>query len=505
MSRHLPAPRPARPVLRRGRDRVQVGLDPERAVVVERLFRRREQRAPAPRRRDRPARDPRARPRAGRRARPSRPPRSPRGRPWSPRRAVRDPPRPARPGHRRPRPRRGEHPRGAARHGAARTPAVVVRGCDRAAAHVATGLAAAGVGVVTLRTRPVPRLPATSPRSARTSRTRRGASSSSEAVRRLGAHPTAVGTRARRPCPRGGVLGGRHRPALDRPGARRRPARRRCAAPARRGDRRCRACRAARSPRAQRMPVVPRAPPPRARRRLARARRPGAPAPPRRSRSELGARHGGRPPPRSPRRFRSSTRPGAHRPASVDAILELRSPDALVSRAPGGPPPDLRVRVDRGTPHNGRVTDLPRRAVTRGARLAALPIGYAGRTRDRLREEGRREERRARRHRDPDAHRRAGLQDPRGAQGRRDEVRPGHEHLRGGPARGDARALPRHAHQAAGRRAPDAGRDRAQGPHRGPRRRLARALQRVRRQARSCRVDRPGAPGGAGTTAARSP
>ncbi len=32
------------------------------------------------------------------------------------------------------------------------------------------------------------------------------------------------------------------------------------------------------------------------------------------------------------------------------------------------------------TPHNGPVTDLPRRAVTRGARLAALPLGFAGRT-----------------------------------------------------------------------------------------------------------------------------
>ena len=33
----MPIPRPARPVLRRGRGRVQLGLDPERSVVVERL------------------------------------------------------------------------------------------------------------------------------------------------------------------------------------------------------------------------------------------------------------------------------------------------------------------------------------------------------------------------------------------------------------------------------------------------------------------------------------
>ena len=31
-------------------------------------------------------------------------------------------------------------------------------------------------------------------------------------------------------------------------------------------------------------------------------------------------------------------------------------------------------------PHNGRVSDLPKRAITRSAKLAALPIGFAGRT-----------------------------------------------------------------------------------------------------------------------------
>lgn len=34
----------------------------------------------------------------------------------------------------------------------------------------------------------------------------------------------------------------------------------------------------------------------------------------------------------------------------------------------------------RGVPDNGRVTDLPRRAVSRTARLATLPLGFAGRT-----------------------------------------------------------------------------------------------------------------------------
>ena len=40
----------------------------------------------------------------------------------------------------------------------------------------------------------------------------------------------------------------------------------------------------------------------------------------------------------------------------------------------------LRVAGSSGVTDNGRVTDLPRRAVTRTARLAALPLGFAGRT-----------------------------------------------------------------------------------------------------------------------------
>ncbi len=32
------------------------------------------------------------------------------------------------------------------------------------------------------------------------------------------------------------------------------------------------------------------------------------------------------------------------------------------------------------TRHNGQVTDVPRKAVARTARLAALPLGYAGRS-----------------------------------------------------------------------------------------------------------------------------
>ena len=40
----------------------------------------------------------------------------------------------------------------------------------------------------------------------------------------------------------------------------------------------------------------------------------------------------------------------------------------------------LRMAGFIGVTHNGRVTDLPQRAVTRTARLAALPLGFAGRT-----------------------------------------------------------------------------------------------------------------------------
>ena len=40
----------------------------------------------------------------------------------------------------------------------------------------------------------------------------------------------------------------------------------------------------------------------------------------------------------------------------------------------------LHVAADTGTRDNERVTDIPRRAVTRTAKLATLPIGFAGRT-----------------------------------------------------------------------------------------------------------------------------
>ena len=199
MSRHLPVPRPARPVLRRGRDRVQIGLDPERAVVVERLTDvassallhldgatgRHEVLALAPEltavldeldrrgildddpgpyaalsstRRERLAPDI-----AGLAVAAGSTPE-----------ALRVMARRARSG-------------------------VVVRGNDRTAAHVATGLAAAGVGIVSLegpdRTTTPHDLTPVGPLEPYASWREQVA----EAVRRLGAHPTAVGTRARRP------------------------------------------------------------------------------------------------------------------------------------------------------------------------------------------------------------------------------------------------------------------------------------------------------------------
>jgi hypothetical protein len=199
MSRHLPVPRPARPLLRRGRDRVQIGLDPERAVVVERLSDvagsallhldgatgRHQVLALAPElaavldelderglleddpgrfpglssvRRDRQALDI-----AGLAA------------------AVDSTPEALRVMARRAR------------------SAVVVRGTDRAAAQVALGLAAAGVGVVTLegpdRETTLADLTPVGPFEPHTSWREQVA----EAVRGQGAHPTAVGTRARRP------------------------------------------------------------------------------------------------------------------------------------------------------------------------------------------------------------------------------------------------------------------------------------------------------------------
>ncbi len=42
--------------------------------------------------------------------------------------------------------------------------------------------------------------------------------------------------------------------------------------------------------------------------------------------------------------------------------------------------PDARASLGAGIPENGSMSDLPRHGVTRSARLARLPVGYAGRT-----------------------------------------------------------------------------------------------------------------------------
>ena len=71
------------------------------------------------------------------------------------------------------------------------------------------------------------------------------------------------------------------------------------------------------------------------------------------------------------------------------------------------------------------MTDLPRKAAARTARLAALPLGYAGRTAIGLGKRIGGAPAETVHDRDPAAHRRAALPHPGRAQGRRDEVRPG--------------------------------------------------------------------------------
>jgi bacteriocin biosynthesis cyclodehydratase domain-containing protein len=199
MSRHLPVPRPARPVLRRGRDRVQIGLDPDRAIEIEQLSDvastallrldgatgRHEVLARAPEltavldeldRRglldDDPG--PYAALSTTRRARFA---------PDIAGLAV----------------AAGSTPEALRVMARRARSAVVVRGTDRVAAHVATGLAAAGVGIVVVegpdRTTTPQDLTAVGPLEPHAS----WREQLHEALRRLGTHPTAVGTRARRP------------------------------------------------------------------------------------------------------------------------------------------------------------------------------------------------------------------------------------------------------------------------------------------------------------------
>ena len=161
---------------------------------------------------------------------------------------------------------------------------------------------------------------------------------------------------------------------------------------------------------------------------------------------------------------------GAVGPELLDDGLDVEPGTAYVLRLPWRPTPraDLPAPIPAaaapGEDDNDGVTDMPRRAVTRTAKLASAAPGVRRPHRARRRQAGRRPARRPGDRRDPARHGRAGLQGARRAQGRRHEVRPGHERLRGGAARGDGRALPRDPHQAPGGRAPDGREDRPPGP-----------------------------------------
>ena len=56
-----------------------------------------------------------------------------------------------------------------------------------------------------------------------------------------------------------------------------------------------------------------------------------------------------------------------------------RAPSSPQCGCTWGPLPQRPARADEWR-HNGRVSDLPRKAVTRSAKLASLPLGFAGRT-----------------------------------------------------------------------------------------------------------------------------
>ena len=236
-------------------------------------------------------------------------------------------------------------------------------------------------------------------------------------------------------------------------------------------------------------------------------------SPPRRRRTERGAR-----PARLRRRHprgRPSGRPGLA--AAMDGPPGLRlqlvddhptgvggSRHSARGREPGDArdvpdapegPVGVTGAARAASSENEAVTDLPRRAVTRTAKLASLPLGFAGRTALGFgkRVGGTPGGGRGRGGAGP--HRRAAVQGARRAQGRGHEVRAGPEHLRGRPAGGARRPLPCHADQAPGRRSADARRDRAQGARGRARPPLAQAVRLVRRHAGRRRLDRAGAPG----------
>jgi len=199
MSRHLPVPRPARPVLRRGIDRVQLGLDPERSLVVENLS---DVASSALVRLDG---------RTGRHEVLRFAPELSKVLDELDRRGALDDDTGGSAGLSSV--RRERFAPDLAGLAVARSSTadalqvlarrarscVVVRGNDRAAAHVAVGLAAAGVGIVALdgpdRTATVADLTPVGPHEPHLSWREQVA----EAVRRHGAHPTAVGARTKRP------------------------------------------------------------------------------------------------------------------------------------------------------------------------------------------------------------------------------------------------------------------------------------------------------------------
>ncbi len=258
--------------------------------------------------------------------------------------------------------------------------AVVVRGTDRAAAHIALGLAAAGVGTVALqgpdRTVGLGDLTPVGPHEQDVSW--RG--EIAEGVRRQGAHPTSLGMRTKRPalaivCSAADIDLPWTDPELadDLLGD---------GVPAPRGGRggRCRTSRAARASRA-RAPACGASTSGSATRTPRGGRSPtrcasGTPSPARTAACSPRPRA----PSPSPRRSSWWTRPGVTTPVTLDAQVEFRTPDVLGRRLALVRHPLCGCGWGREHRHNGRVTDLPRRAVTRGARLAALPIGYAGRT-----------------------------------------------------------------------------------------------------------------------------
>ncbi len=104
--------------------------------------------------------------------------------------------------------------------------------------------------------------------------------------------------------------------------------------------------------------------------------------------------------------------------------------------------------------------------------------------------------RRHRRPGTPAADRRAAVQGPRRAEGRRHEVRPGPVGLRVGAPRGGRRPVPRGPDQAPGGRAAPARGDRPRGAAGTAGRGLALAVPLLRRPPRRGRLHRPGAPRG---------